>query len=336
MKHKKFLIGGGIVVLVLVVVYVFVSSMIRGSNDYATTGSYYEGGAYNEVDGLYAADLAAPAKPLSMKSKMGRSDKSLIAQEESVRDVAPAGSADDEQVVGERLVIKIGTLTLVVEDVPAAVEAIKQYATEKGGFVVSSNVMKSGVAPTGDVTVRIPVDVFDTGFEDVKSLGEVESQSVTGQDVTAEYVDLDSRLTNLEATEAQFLEIMRRAVKIEDVLAVQNELTDVRGEIEVIKGRMKYLRDSASMSTLTVYLSTDPSELPVIEPDDSWKPFATVKEAARNLVYSLQSIGDFIIWVVVYVPLILLYILIFWIGYRIVRWGYRKVFVEKKEKKSSK
>jgi len=335
MKQKTVLIGGGAGVVILLVLGSMLFSSVRGDYRQTAGSSYNKMAMHEEVGGIYAADMVASPEMSNMKLSARGTEEALV-QDGLVREPGPVGSPDDEQVAGERLVIKTGTVSMVVENVADSVRLIETYAAEVGGFVVSSNIEKNGVAPSGNITIRIPSEEFDEGYDDVQGLGEVKSKTTSGQDVTAEYVDLDSRLTNLRATEEQFLEIMDRAVKIEDVLAVQNQLTRVRGEIEVIQGRMKYLRESSAMSTLTVYLSTDPGQLPIIEPDDSWKPFATVKEAARNLLYTLQSIGDFFIWIVVYIPLILFYVLIFWIGYRIVRWVYRKLSSGNSAKRDSK
>jgi hypothetical protein len=176
--------------------------------------------------------------------------------------------------------------------------------------------------PSGYVTVRIPVADFDASITKVGEFGEVTSKTIQGQDVTEEFVDLDAQLKNLRATENQFLEIMKKATKIEDILAVQRELSNVRGQIDSIEGRMKYLQQSADLSTLTVYLSTDPSNLPIFDESDTWKPWAQVKEAARSLLELGKGLVNFVIWIVVYIPFWFLLGLVVWmvvkIGKRII------------------
>ena len=222
----------------------------------------------------------------------------------------------------ERMIIKTGSLSMVVKDVNEAVANVVKYATDNGGFVVYTNIYKSGIIPAGEVTVRIPAKVFDTGVGEIKKMGEVKSESVNGQDITEEYVDLEARLGNLQASEKQFLQIMNRATKIEDVLAVQRELTNVRGQIESIQGQMKYLSQSAELSTLTVYLSTDPSELPTLDPENKWKPWAQVKDAARSLLELGKGVVNLIIWLVVFLPLWLIIFALVWFGRK--RWKNRK------------
>jgi hypothetical protein len=177
--------------------------------------------------------------------------------------------------------------------------------------------------PYGVIVVRIPFKIFEAGIGSVKSLGEVVSESIHGSDVTAEYVDLDSQIKNLRASEQQFLEIMKRAGSITEVLAVQNELTRVRGQIEGIQGRMKYLKESAEMSSLTVNLSTDPSALPIVENDSSqWKPVVVVKDALRNLLEVGKGLVNLLIWAVIFIPV--------WGGAIAIAW-----FVYKRMKKNS-
>lgn len=221
----------------------------------------------------------------------------------------------------DRLIIKNGSLTMVVKDVRASAAAIIKYAEGKGGFVVNSNISKEGLAPQAELTVRIPATEFDTGLGEVKQMGEVKSETVNGQDVTEEYVDLQAQVKNLRASESQFLEIMKRAVKIEDVLAVQRELTNIRGQIEGIEGRIKYLEQSAKLSSLTVYLSTDPNVLPALDQENQWKPWAEVKAAARSLVEVGKVLVGIVIWLVIFIPLWLLIILLVWL---VRKWRRRK------------
>ncbi len=272
-----------------------------------------------------SSNLISPVKPTMERGAIQSQTQAMDSL-----DVAPPGGSglvQDKRVVGgnvaestPRLVIKTGTVTLVVKNVPESVQKVIAYANTHGGFVVSSELSKSGIAPYATITIRIPVDVYDSGIRDVKALGEVQSESSTGQDVTEQYVDLSSRLKNLQATEAQLLEIMKRAGKISDVLDVQEQLTNVRGQIESIQGQMKYLKESAAMSSLTVYLSTDPSALPIVKDDsDSWKPWAEIKNATRGLLEVGKSISYGIIWLVVYIPVWLLIIFFGWLIVRFIK-----------------
>lgn len=309
-QHKVFL-GIGLAILVVLLVGVYMNTR------YSQSGftSYVDEYAEYEEDGMYAM-APEPAGVMADKSS-ARGIANLSAE------ASPKTSDDIVAQAQDRLIIKTGSLSIVVDDVRAAIAKAAAFAKEQGGFVVTSNVSEYGSVPSGHVIVRIPSQIFDNGIENAKSLGEVKSEQVNGQDVTEEFVDLGSRLKSLRAAEAQFLEIMKRAVKIEDVLAVQRELTTVRSQIESIEGRRKYLSESAKLSTLTLNFSTDPSALPVVD-DDSWKPFRTLKEAARDMVEAFQILGDGLIWLVVYIPVAIAYTILAWILYMVVMKLYKR------------
>jgi hypothetical protein len=303
-NKSKWGIGIGIGILVVLLLSWFGSRVMYSL--FGATGSMapsYEG----EVSMMSDRDASSFSGDDIMKS---------VASQMAQNTVPESGQAQD------RLIIKTANMSVVVEDVSNAISAITNYAIEKGGFVVTSNVEKYGTVPSGYVTVRIPVADFDASITKVGEFGEVTSKTIQGQDVTEEFVDLDAQLKNLRATENQFLEIMKKATKIEDILAVQRELSNVRGQIDSIEGRMKYLQQSADLSTLTVYLSTDPSNLPIFDESDTWKPWAQVKEAARSLLELGKGLVNFVIWIVVYIPFWFLLGLVVWmvvkIGKRII------------------
>lgn len=202
----------------------------------------------------------------------------------------------------ERLIIKTGTISLEVDDVKSSIQSLSTLATSLGGFVVYSTVNVEDISPNGSITLRIPSEVFDQGVGNAKGLGRVINETVQGNDVTEEYVDLSSQLTNLTAAETQFLSIMKQAVKIEDILAVQRELTNVRSQIEQIEGRLAFLKESASLSSLTIYLSTKSESLPILEEQMTWQPVAVVKDALRQVLLLAASVANAIIWFVVFIP----------------------------------
>lgn len=216
----------------------------------------------------------------------------------------------------ERLVIKTADIAVVVKDVYNSAKAVADYADKNGGFVVSSNIYKNGLSPYGEVVIRIPVTKFDSGVQELKQLGDVKSERVNGDDVTEEYVDVDAQLKNFQAVEKQYLQILLKAQKIPDILEVQRELTIVRGNIERLQGRMKYLRQSADLSTVTVHLSADPANLPTLDEENKWKPLVIFKEAIRSLAGTAQGLVNFIIWIVVFIPVWIVVGLVVWFGYR--------------------
>ena len=184
----------------------------------------------------------------------------------------------------DRMVIRTAYLTLVVDDVSAAMQQINSLAENYGGFVVDSNISEDQNRLYAYISFRVDSARFNDTLQALRNLAtDIKSESTSGQDVTEEYTDLASNLRNLEATEAQLLNFMQQAVTVEELLAVQKELTRVRGEIEVLKGRMQYLEQSSSLALFTVTL--EQSKLVV---EFTAEP-RTVKEG--NSVYFYPSVS---------------------------------------------
>ncbi len=243
-----------------------------------------------------------------------------VAQAPSYAADQVAPSASPSPAREERMVVRSSELSLVVKDLNWSLQQITDLALKKGGFVVESTVYKNGLVPVGRITVRIPAKEFSAGIAEVKNFGELESENIRGTDVTEEYVDLEARLKNYRASEAQLLEIMKRSGSIADVLSVQRELTQIRSEIESYEARRKYLQESVDLSVLTVNLSTDPSVLPVVEQDGSvWRPVAVVKEAIRTLIEVGQELAELGIWVLIFSPVWGIALLSIWLVRRKLR-----------------
>jgi len=208
----------------------------------------------------------------------------------------------------ERMVIYNANLEIAVEDPVATMDTVVQLAEDSGGFVVYSNVYRSSsssgrMVPRANVTIRVPAGQLDSIMTEIKELTpnpreDVLSENVSGQDVTAEYTDLGSRLRNLEAAEAALVDLMEEAQEPEDVLNIFNELTYYRGEIEVAKGRMKYLEESAALSAITVEIIAKESLQPI--EIAGWAPQGTAKRAVEALIDTGQFLADAGIWFGIY------------------------------------
>ncbi len=219
-----------------------------------------------------------------------------------------SGEGGSTTAAADRLVIYNADLQIAVEDPVATMDTIIAMAESAGGFVVSSNLYQSTsssgkMVPHASLTVRVPAGQLDPIMDAIKALTpdpnvDVISENVSGQDVTSEYTDLSSRLRNLEAAEAALVELMNDAQDPQDVLDVFDELTYYRGEIETVKGRMKYLEESAAMSAITVQVIAKESLQPI--EIAGWEPKGTAKKAVEALINTGQFLADAAIWFGIY------------------------------------
>jgi len=315
-KIGKFILWA-LVCFVLLTIGLFIIAWSKNLSVSQSSSSYRTGGISYGMAEDSAQYTGLGASSNVVVDTVRTLSKGVMAPSTASQELGVGGSASSPAGQVDRLIIKNGQLSLVVKDVKDSIKAVSEYATKQGGFVVSSNVYKNGLIPYGTIVVRVPAAKFDAGIIEVKALGEVVSESANGQDVTEEYVDLDAQLRNLRATEAQFLTIMAKAVKIEDILNVQRELTNVRGNIERLQGRMKYLKQSADLSTITVNFATDPAVLPSYDNSTQWKPWAEVKAAARALLEAGKKLVNLLIWLVIFVPIWAIIAVVVWVAYKI-------------------
>lgn len=156
---------------------------------------------------------------------------------------------------GDRMIVRTGNLQLVVDDVANAIDEISRLTDSFSGYIVSSNSWKEGDRLVGVISVRVPVERFNDAMRAFRELAvDVQAETTSSTDVTEEYTDLTARLKNLEAAEQQLVKLLEKAEKVEDILAIQRELTNTRGQIEQIKGRMQYLERTSSSSLIEVRL----------------------------------------------------------------------------------
>ncbi|MCD6599853.1 MAG: DUF4349 domain-containing protein [Dehalococcoidia bacterium] len=192
----------------------------------------------------------------------------------------------------ERKIVKSGRISLEVESVVTTMGEIASIADELGGYVVSSDKYETDEGPSANMNIRIPVEKFDQAFDRLRQLAiDVPHESTDSMDVTEEYVDLQARLHNLQATESQYLALLEKAESVEDTIQVWRELSNIREQIEQIEGRMKYLERTSDMSFIHISLS-EPGALA-----GPWSPSNAIRSAIRGLVTFLRGIVTALIWI---------------------------------------
>ena len=226
--------------------------------------------------------------------------------------------------------IKNADISLVVGDPPAVMDTIYQLAEEFGGYVVSANSyqsrLESGLeVPRASITIRVDAERLEEALERIEAQSERPplSKNINSQDVTKEYTDLASRLRNLEETELQLREIMDDALRTEDVLAVYRDLTNVREQIEVIKGQMQYYEQSAALSAISVELIANEAVQPLTI--GGWQPVGVAKDAIQALINALKFLANAAIWIVLFmVPVLAVLYLLFILPFSLVWRAWRK------------
>jgi len=258
-------------------------------------------------------DAVAPALAPPMEKSSGSAPSA--APQAAEGELSLASSTSNQ--TAERIIIKNANLTISVADPAKSMNTISKMAEDMGGFVVSANMYKetlnSGMeVPRASITVRVPVEKLNVALDQIRSQSKQNpiSESANSQDVTNEYVDLQSRQRNLEAAEADLVKIMDQAYKTEDVLTVYNQLVSIREQIEVIKGQIKYYSESARFSAIGIELIADAAVQPI--EIGGWQPQGVAKEAIEALIKTMQGLGTVLIWLVLdIIPILLALFIIF-------------------------
>lgn len=216
----------------------------------------------------------------------------------------------------QRLVIKETDVSLLVKKVDEVISKIEELAKQQGGFFVSSSLNKPEESETGNVVIRVPEDKRGETLKMIKEMGvRVVSENVSGTDVTDQYVDVESRLATLETTKRKLESLLDQAANVTEILNVQRELDNLQYQIDSLKGQKQYLEQSAKLSRITIYLSTDELALPYA-PDEAWRPEVIFKQAVRSLVRTGRGLVNGLIWLAVYSPL--------WISALVILWLWKK------------
>lgn len=213
-----------------------------------------------------------------------------------------------EQVMDERMIIHRANLEVRVKSLEKAQQNIEKKVKEYGGYIVESNEYRDeSEQKSGHITVRIPEKHFQAFLKNAEeTAAEVLGRNVSGQDVTEEYVDLESRLKSKRAVEERLLDFMKEAKKTEDLLKISNDLGKVQEEIEVLVGKMKYLENQTAFSTVDIFMNESKVVVPGVGDSDldTWEK--TKRQLAVSLNFLLAAASGWVVFFVGNLPIILL------------------------------
>ncbi len=269
---------------------------------------------YKASQGALEARLGAPPAEAPMAADAAKAESVMDAEGGKAAGATAAAAGIT------RRIIMTGQLRLEVANLAETINRIRKLAEEVGGYLAGSNVYETSEGMrSGEVTLRVPAGQFAPVFAQLKELGSAKSYSEDSQDVTEEWVDLEARIANKKAEEKSLLALLERKGELEDILKVQREVFRVRGEVEQMEGRLRYLKNQVSLSTITVSMD-ELGPAGVAQPElwrigyhlrTAWNALARLVEGAvYAAIYAVVSGAIF------WVPLLLL---ILWIRRRRAR-----------------
>ncbi len=285
-------------------------------------------GALIFMGGQTSTILSTVGAPIDVGSNTGDpasvGEDAPVDEGKQIADAAGAGEA-----APELLIIRSGQLEIEVADLAAAVATARTRVLAVGGYVSASDETASDGQANALAVYRVPADRWDEALDGIRGLAsQVRGQQVETEAVTAQVVDLGARITNLRASEAALQGIMGQATKISDVLAVQTELTTVRGEIERLVAEKALLEERAAYGTLTVVFSL-PATPATEEVQRGWDPATDADRATGTLIGFGQTAVSLAIWLgIVGSPLLIAGSVIAAIAWRIGRFVSRRGSIE--------
>lgn len=286
----------------------------------------------------YMAEATAPAELFAVGQSGGAADsksaQAVTLPEVNTNQTVDANGTPIPVVVSgaDRKIIKNAEVRLQVEDTDSAIDRTTQVIGDVGGYIISSRVWYQDYYGTSykyaTISMGVPVDQFETAMRRLRNLAlKVLDENASGQDVTDQYVDLQSQLGNLEATRDRIRTFLEQAKTVDEALQVNQQLTEVEAQIEQVKGRMNYLGNRSAFSTITVTIepklpditpTATPTAMPTATPT-VWDPGKTLGSAQHTVTLAYQGVVESLIWLlVVFVPLLAPPALIIWLVWKFV------------------
>jgi hypothetical protein len=214
-------------------------------------------------------------------------------------------------------VIRTAQLTVTVGSglFDAKLASVRALVQLQGGFISGTDAQANPVTNdqirTGVISFMVPAAKFDDTIDQLSKLGKVQNEHISGQDVSAQYVDLQARLANEQAQRNAMLALLRRANTISDIIAVQTQIGQITGQIEQLKGQIQYIEHNTTYSTVTVSLLESGAPIQTTT-RDSWGLVSSISDAAHNFVTTIN-------YVITGLGAIGPIVILLWLGYLVWR-----------------
>ena len=225
------------------------------------------------------------------------------------RETEKARGTGPQLAVIDRKLIKNADISLEVDNYKTAAEALKNQVLSYGGYITNEFVQTSGPEGilNGHLQVRVPQDKFEGFLSGLEGLGKVTGRNIYTQDVTEEYVDVQSRLKAYKTKEERLLDILRKSGQLSDILAVENELANTRAQIESLEGRLRYLDNRTDFSTIGINIKQTVAPTQKVSTGGLQGVFGKAKEALIKTINNiLLSIGKLIVYFSAALPYLVL------------------------------
>lgn len=209
-------------------------------------------------------------------------------------------------------IIRTGQVDLIVENVNDSRQKIEALAVAEKGYVQSERVE----GDTAKLTIKVPSTRFEAVREQLRKLAKrVRTDASTATDVSKQYIDTDARLRNYRAEETQFLDILKHARTVADTLAATKELSEVREHIEETDAELQHLKDQIDLSAIEISISSDETPSYAVH----WSISDSVRSAWQSCRQGLADFADFVLWLLLYLPVLILWIVVIF-GIVMVAW----------------
>ncbi len=299
------------IIMVLMVTFGFVMMLAACSNENEDQSAEYDISTESQQDSVQDGGFAVE-----------REETENVEQAQDDADSGESSEVPENTEAGQqdRKIIYTADMRVEVRDYQESLGTFQDSISDYGGYMVESAMYEeteNGTA-SGYVTARIPQEHFNAFIEVVEDGSDrVLESNVSGQDVTEEYVDLESRLASKEVVEERLLSFMEQAEETEDLLAISDDLANVQEEIEEITGRMNYLQDKTDLATVTIHIEEKDVRISGVGEEDlnTWEK--TQEQFMKSINFLISAFSGLFVFLVGNLPLILLLgvigLIVFWV-----------------------
>lgn len=219
--------------------------------------------------------------------------------------------AENFNTQDKRMIIRSGTMNVEIEKYDDSEAKVKEIAQRFNGYITNSQAsLNANGKKQGTITIRIPANQFDAALTEIAKIGKTMNQNITGKDVTEEYMDAEARMKTQQELESRLLKLLaEKTARLTDVVEVEQKLANVRENIEKTQGRMRYLKDQASYSTLAVSLY-EPS---LLQTSSGGGFFYEIEQGFKKGLKGFTSVvSGLITLLIALLPVLIILYIIYW------------------------